>query len=391
MSRLLTLLGSAFLALAAVPSGVTPAGSETKPVAPVQKPVDELFTGTLAGLPVVAVLRVDAGGVRSGTYFYQRRGRDIALVPGGKKGLLLECAAEHAEVSDEPCAAPTGVWSVTLAGDRLEGTWRASERAEAGKPISLVRTPIGPGENAFLRYEATRRTLFSFADVTRHERSGIAWKVVKEKLSGVTGPLLASGPRPEVVAKVNVDLEARLRDDAASQLAPGEFEVRHTVELASPRFFSVSTSTGWDSPGAAHPSNGFNAVTWDLTTGEKVEWSRVVRLVDARAPKLDLARKDLLAAIAIRRTLAGLGGDEEGGCLGASLESYGCSETTCEATSLYPGAASGVDTWVFFPTEAGLAVVPGSYSEAERGCRGQRVVVPWPEVRPALMVDRQIP
>ena len=391
MSRLLTLLGSAFLALATVASGMPPAGSETKPAAPAPRPVDELFTGTLAGLPAVAVLRVEAGGVRSGTYFYRRRGRDIALVSGGKKGVLLECAAEHAEVSDEPCAAPTGVWAVSLAGDRLEGTWRASERAEAGKPISLVRSPIGPGENAVLRYEATRRALFSFADVTRHEQGGIAWRIVKEKLSGVTGPLLVSGPRPEVVAKVNADLEARLRDDAASQLAPGEFEVRHTVELANARSFSVSTSTGWDSPGAAHPSNGFNAVTWDLATGAKVDWSRIVRLVDGRAPKLDLSRKDLLAAIVIRRILAGPAGDEEGGCLAASLESYGCSETTCEATPLYPGAASGVDTWVLFPTEAGLAVAPGAYSEAERGCRGERVVLPWPEVRPALSVDRQVP
>lgn len=390
MSRLLALLGSAFLAVAAVASGVPPAGSETKPVAPVQKPVDELFTGTLAGLPAVAVLRVEAGGVRSGTYFYRRRGRDIALVSGGK-GLLLECAAEHAEVSDEPCVAPSGVWSVTLAGDRLEGTWRASAGAEGGKPISLVRAPSGTGENAFLRYEASRRALFSFVEVSRQERSGLAWRIVKEKLSGVTGPLLASGPRPEVVARVNADLEARLRDDAASQLAPGEFEVRHTVELASARTFCVSTSTGWDSPGAAHPSNGFNAVTWDLATGEKVDWSRVVRLVDARAPKLDLARKDLLAAIAIRRILAGPGGNDEGGCLGAALESYGCSETTCEATSLYPGAPSGVDTWVLFPTEAGLAVAPGAYSEAERGCRGEKVVVPWPEVRPALKGDRQFP
>ncbi len=391
MSRLLTLLGPAFLALAAGASVVTPAGSETKPVAPVQKPVDELFTGTLAGLPAVAVLRVEAGGVRAGTYFYRRRGRDIALVSGGKKGLLLECAAEHAELSDEPCAAPTGVWSVTLAGDRLEGTWRASERAEAGKPISLVRTPIGPGENAFLRYEATRRTLFSFADVTRHEQGGVAWRIVKEKLSGVIGPLLVSGPRPEVVAKVNVDLEARLRDDAASKLAPGEFGVRHAVEFANARTFSVSTAVDWYSPGAAHPSNGFSAVTWDLATGEKVDWNRVVRLVDARAPRLDLARKDLLVAIAIRRILSGPGGDEEDGCLATALESYGCSGTTCEATSLYPGTASGVDTWVFFPTEAGLAVVPGSYSESGRGCRGQRIVVPWPEVRPALTVDRQVP
>jgi hypothetical protein len=391
MSRLLTLLGSAFLAAATFASGVPPVGSEAKPVAPLPKPVDELFTGTLAGLPAVAVLRVEADGVRSGTYFYRRRGRDIALVSGGKKGLLLECAAEHAEVSDEPCAAPSGVWSVTLSGDRLEGTWRVSERAETGKPISFVRAPIGPGDKAFARYEATRRALLSFADVSRHEQSGIAWRIVKEKLSGVTGPLLVSGPRPDVVARVNADLEAKLRDDAASRLAPGEYEVRHTVELANTRTFSVSTSTGWDSPGAAHPSNGFNAVTWDLTTGEKVEWSRVVRLVDARAPRLDLARKDLLAAIAIRRIVAGPGGDEEGGCLGASLESYGCSETTCEATSLYPGAPSGVDTWVLFPTEAGLAVVPGSYSEAERGCRGERIVVPWSEVRPALTVDRQVP
>jgi hypothetical protein len=391
MNRLLTLLGSAFLAVAAVASGVPPVGSETKPVAPVQKPIDELFTGTLAGLPAVAVLRVEAGSVRSGTYFYRRRGRDIALVSGGKMGLLLECAAEHAEVSDEPCAGPTGVWSVTLAGDRLEGTWRASAGAENGKPISLVRVPGGPGETAFLRYEGTRRALFSFADVTRHERNGVAWRIVKEKLSGVTGPLLVSGPRPEVVAKVNVVLEAKLRDDAASRLAPGEFEVRHTVEFANARTFSVSTAVDWYSPGAAHPSNGFNAVTWDLTSGEKVDWSRVVRLVDAKAPKLDLARKDLLAAIAIRRILSGPGRDEEDGCLGTALESYGCSETTCEATSLYPGNASGVDTWVLFPTEAGLAVVPGSYSEAERGCRGQRIVVPWPEVRPALTVDRQVP
>lgn len=391
MSRLLTLLGPAFLASAAVASGVTPAGSETKPVAPVQKPVDELFTGTLAGLPAVAVLRIEGGGVRSGTYFYRRRGRDIALVPGGQKGFLLECSAEHAEVSDEPCAAPTGVWSVALAGDRLEGTWRASERAEAGKPISLVRAPIGPGESAFLRYEATRRALFSFADVSRHERSGIDWRIVKEKLSGVTGPFLLSGARPEVVARVNADLEARLRDDAASRLAPGVFEVRHTVEFANARFFSVSTSTGWDSPGAAHPSNGFNATTWDLATGDKVDWSRVVRLVDARAPKLNLARKDLLASIAIRLILAGPGADEEGGCLGAALESYGCSESACEATSLYPGAALGVDTWVLFPTETGLAVAPGAYSEAERGCRGERVVVPWPEVRHALAVERQLP
>lgn len=360
------------------------------PAATSAPPVDALYTGTVAGGPVAAVLRVEAGAVRSGTYFYRRRGRDIALVPDADKRHLLECSAEHAEVSDEPCAGPTGAWSVDLSGDRVTGTWRTTPAAQAGKPIALAREASVPAGRAWARYEEIRREAFSFVDVSRHERAGLSWKVVKERQTGVTGPLLLSGPGPAALARVNAELKARLLDDAASAVSPGEHDVSHTVEHASARLFAVSTHTGWDTPGAAHPSNGFEAITWDLATGERVDWARLVRLVDPKAPRLDLARKDLLAAVALRR-LAAADGEGEEDCLGVPLGVYSCDEASCAAEHLYPGAPVGIGSWTLFATEAGLAVAPGVYSEAERGCRGERVVVPWADLRPTLLVDRPLP
>ena len=73
---------------AAVAGGVPPAGSETKPNEPAPRPVDELFTGTLAGLPaLVHPGEADADGRCNGRGRGGRPGRLVgrrAAIAGGE-------------------------------------------------------------------------------------------------------------------------------------------------------------------------------------------------------------------------------------------------------------------------------------------------------------------
>jgi hypothetical protein len=47
--------------------------------------------------------------------------------------------------------------------------------------------------------------------------------------------------------------------------------------------------------------------------------------------------------------------------------------------------------WSVWPTNAGLAVAADVYNEAERGCRGDAVVIPWARVQGARIGDAPLP
>jgi hypothetical protein len=136
---------------------------------------------------------------------------------------------------------------------------------------------------------------------------------------------------------------------------------------------------------------GFEAITWDLATGERVAWPKRLRFHEPGP--LDLKRRDLLAALALERMTEeekdAKAREDKDWCHGIVLEAYGCKENRCTMKSgrfvLEP------THWSVWPTAVGLAIAADVYNEAERGCRGEAVVIPWERVRGARIGNEPLP
>ena len=95
-----------------------------------------------------------------------------------------------------------------------------------------------------------------------------------------------------------------------------------------------------------------------------------------------MTRRDLLAALVVRESQK----EGTGECLSGLDEALQCEgeRCACGPDVRYPG-------WSMFPTPEGLVVAPDFYSEAQRGCRGSTVTIPWKGVRRTMLRPIQMP
>ena len=204
----------------------------------------------------------------------------------------------------------------------------------------------------------------------------VTWALKKELRSGVASPILLTGPDATGLALMNEALARQFRDAVLDALTMEDYEPGEKVLYADSRFVAIGGTTGIDS-GGTHASEFFAAQTWNLRNGDTVDWEGMMR--PAPAGSIDLSRTDVFSATVLRELQRAARRDDED-CLLAAARIMECDERAC-TNVLRSRQRTG---WQMFPTREGLAVAPDVYSETERGCRGETVVVPWREVRRGL-------
>jgi hypothetical protein len=346
----------------------------------------------VAGHPAVAVLRADGDKVISGLFFYRRTGRDIALEEDGGPGKLKECNAADG-VPVDGCE-PTGRWEVSLAAGRLAGSWVAALGGKPVRPIVLVeaREKGEPLESYARLRLADNRVIV----VGSGKLGSVAWKEVREARSGARGRILQAGGTKQARERINREFEGMFHEGIGNELTQVKANVeKDHIVFANERL--LARTAEYHVWGGAHPSFGFVAMTWDLFSGEKVRWPKRLRFTDPSEPALDLSRDDLVAALALRlmqspsKPAKGEDPDEGDGCFGIVLERYGCSGTSCTMGVREPYPPISPEMWTAWPTAVGLALAPDVYNEAERGCRGEPVVIPWGRLQRARLDKAPLP
>jgi hypothetical protein len=384
-----------------------------------------LWEGQVAGQRVVVALAPDESGRPTGRYFYERFGRDLTLwgaspdTPLPETGLsLIECPPDYSD-ADRPCDAPSATWTLSNPSSNakggskaaspvsLSGQWQVSgqagRRAPSAQPIALTRLgDYQANAEAFGdRYERLRMR-GAHAETLKGGRLGpVQWQWLRDTRTKLNTPQFTLGAPPEVLARINADFQKQWRERVSSALTAVDYEDNIDLVFGNARWLATNFTVGYYYAGAAHPSSTFEASTYDLQTGQKVDFSRIFRISEPRNANLDLTRKDLLAAQVLKAMAAevaaqpiagkrpdGLEGDSES-CFAMVLAHYGCKGGRCASEQLRGGHVP--TSWHIWPTATGLAVSPDVYPEVARPCRGERVVLPWAQARSALIRPQALP
>ncbi|KWN17605.1 hypothetical protein [Burkholderia ubonensis] len=360
-------------------------------------PDESLYRGTIGKSPIV--LRFYQNDKQAiGRYFYRSQGIDIGLVPTVNAGEFIECPLSGG--GDEPtaCAEPTGVWSLSFASGSASGTWRKSAGAVATLPIRLERTSATCDAN-FHGSSATERsydclrvegpTEISARKGTSADRA-VTWRFITEKRSGASTPQLTSAPSADAMRTINAELDRVFRETVGLALMArpkGDSSCTPTVAFANTRLFTVDATCYWDWPGAVHPSSGWNTTTYDLATGKPLDWTRTVRFPAAGTETFDFTKGNDVVSLALRRAVDERNDKE---CIDQAFRSFECDDSRCRNQ----GAKKMADwKWslLLSPRKEGLFAAFNAYSEAERNCRGEGVLLPWRDVHALLLAPRTLP
>jgi len=376
-----------------------------------------LYAGTIAGEPAVALLNFNWIGAApkslAGSYYYLRdpTSRTLVMVPGSR--LLLECPVDPLDDEGHApmlCSAPSGTWDISAAATSLTGTRIAADGSR--QPIRLehrptptrvppIDVPAGTDPRAWRELisnsEAYQAALATDGEqhVRDHaKRLGVSWETVREPLHEGGQPFLTT--RITLIQSPNTTARARINEWLTTNITPprrsndcGDVPCISgklaEVKFADDHLLSVA---GFDYiEGGAHPSWGPFVVTFDLRTGDIVNWPDRLRILDQTdaAGPLDLSNTHLLSARVLHLMQDP---KNRNGCFVVVGEHYACRrEEWCEKrpTSL------DLPMWHMHPVESGLAVAVDVYNERERGCQGASVIVPWAEVRPLLKEPTTLP
>ncbi|WP_029415869.1 hypothetical protein [Brevundimonas bacteroides] len=93
------------------------------------------------------------------------------------------------------------------------------------------------------------------------------------------------GDTPAIVA-INADID-RINADTAGCDGPGTFTRFASMPMTGPGFLTLAVADDWSCEGAAHPSVTYAAVTWDLSTGRRVDWVTAAPGLSATRPEDD--------------------------------------------------------------------------------------------------------
>ena len=266
---------------------------------------ETVYVGKVAGQDVV-VKGLEA-------FAYLRIGHELSLQKRGA-GLYAECPAESSR--DHDCAVPSGWWTLAGEGDRFTGTWQKT-RGAASKPIALQRTSRSYDEVVLAGNRVTTGKPMRVGPVT--------WALKKESRSEVAMPVLLSGPDAAALARINATLAKRFDDAVLAALSSIDYEPDEKLLYADERVVAIGGITAYDG-GGAHPSNSFSALTWNVRTGEPVDWESLMR--PAPANPVPLARRDVFLA-AVLRALVRAADKADGECLADAVEIMQCTDTAC--------------------------------------------------------------
>ncbi|MFZ6647656.1 hypothetical protein ACO0LO_18175 [Undibacterium sp. TJN25] len=352
------------------------------------------YLGKLAGKEIVLSINGgDTAKEAAGNYFYRNIGLDITLFQAAGKDQFIECPATWA---DEVCSKPSGYWNITFTDDAAKALWR---KTPSSKPlqVDLVKAPA---DTRPASAKATDSTTDRWVEALRvaapvatgkEEKNGtVRWHIVTDKRSGVHMPLLTVAPNAAAMAKINATLTKYFNEQVSSALYAqarpnGDFDEENAVYFANERYFAIGGGAGGYS-GGAHPQFGFGVRTYDLQTGDPVEFERFYRVAPATKTAFNVKTDKSLVAQALKQYItedkAPAGEDND--CWAAVAARYDCKDAQCTGSNDKSYAQ-------VFPTKEGLGIVLDVYSEAERPCRAEYRTLPWKEANRALLKQGSFP
>ncbi|RRS04395.1 hypothetical protein EIP75_10940 [Aquabacterium soli] len=407
--RLASTLLAACGVWAALPSSAAPASGPVVKAVATAPAWQGVWEGRLAGQPIVMALYLNEQGRWTGRYFYERFGRDLGLwgpVPDADAGssdtlALQECAPDYG-IADAPCERPRATWSLTLAGTSAKGQWQVSSPTARFVPATVSLTRVAdyaPTAGALTDpYEQRRLKGIRGQRMPGGQLGPVAWETLSDARSKVAAPQFTRGASPAALQRINDQLKTQWQERIGQALTALDHDDQVDVAFANQRWLALTYSVGFYFAGAAHPSNGFTATTYDLSTGQAVDWSRWFRFTAPGTEAVDFERRDLLAAQALKAFAAQVTAlppdvpsatSDQARCARLVLAHYECRGGRCTRGDLTGGRVP--DGWQIWPTAPGLAVAPDVYAEVDRGCRGQPVVLPWAQVRASLLRPQALP
>jgi hypothetical protein len=354
------------------------------------------FVGTLGKSAIVLRLYKDDNGQPVGRYFYRSQGIDIGLIARNAPGEYMECPLEGGNTDPQACEQPTGYWTLSVKGDNVIGTWRKTLQAAQTLSVTLARQcnacanasyPSDAIEKAYAQLRAEGPTHLSTKPSTSDDGS-VTWQWLQEKRSGATIPQLVKAPVADAMQRINDELKRRFAQDidaALSAKPDGESSCQYTVPFADARLFVVDAACEWDIPGAAHPSSSWGTVTYDLTTGNPVDWTQWLRFPDAAAKTFDFTTGNDIVSATLRH---GAHFRNKEGCTQVAFESNGCEGNVC---SNYGHDGDWKDAIGLSPRKDGMFVTLNNYPEVARECRGEGFTMPWDAIRALQTKPRVLP
>jgi hypothetical protein len=301
-----------------------------------------IWRGTLGEREVVVCFD---GPDRDGAFYDLRHPQRVALHPqpdGTWQAVGGDAEPHDPAVEEEDCEGPcegvpedpgTGIWhleapALTPEAEQITGHWTAAETGQA-LPIRLTRgyligdpgaenAPTGPPcDNLAFTAPFSK----SIRVVTGEPRTFAGHRYRTRTLTIGDGleisgiELLEPGPHAASISRKlrglpESDAESALELFDCRQRLWADMHVRGEIEFWSERWLGTAEASSVDC-GGSHPNEGRTHHTWDLATGEDVDfWDwiadrpRLLRLVLARA----LSSPDLLAEAARKDP----NGDDEG-------------------------------------------------------------------------------
>jgi hypothetical protein len=88
------------------------------------------------------------------------------------------------------------------------------------------------------------------------------------------------------IAAINADID-RINADTAGCDGPGTFTRFASMPMTGPGYVTLAVADEYSCEGAAHPSVDYAAITWDLSTGRRVDWVAAAPGLAASRPESD--------------------------------------------------------------------------------------------------------
>ena len=234
---------------------------DVRPPADLDAALTGFFSGAIAGMPEGRTaefsLRTVAGRV-SGSYYYSRIDKDIPVT-----GVVRPDGSFDLQEEGTP-GRVTGRFQGRLTREpRISGTWTSAKGApkefyvgRRGKtPRRTALSPVAPGD----------------PENREVESHGIAYRFYTTPL-GHRLPRLTRFRDSGVLKRVNASIESLASSFTCGEPPEEPFGVTAEVHYADADIFSVYITTSWFC-GGAYPTNDHNAsVTFDLATGEILDF-----------------------------------------------------------------------------------------------------------------------